>query len=365
MKKNFTLLLSLLSTLLLFSCDISRNKTIVEDVLPQSIELNLTTLTLEAGYSRTLTATVMPITTQYKDVLWSSSDSSIAEVNEMGVVVGVDGGNATITATSTKNSAIYAECAVTVNPKVVNNDVMIEVTTLTQTELAVTAKPNNLELKYLIYPASDEEYYDLHEENLTQLAEAVVTYLIFFKDVDIAAVGPYVYSGKGIVELDKLWPVTSGTNYNIIAFAIDGEGSVASTPTLTKATTLEIERPTGALKSITATVASGTDVRVAVDAGDYTGNYIVATVSGEMFETTYQSNVGLLGVETISYIKNDLGIDLNTPDNKYLFSGNLNNFKIAEHWALTNETQYILVAIPVLQDGTLLAMPIVNIFTTL
>ena len=50
-----------------------------------------------------------------KDLTWTSSDDTVATVDENGVVTAVGGGTATIRATLNANEDIYAECAVTVS----------------------------------------------------------------------------------------------------------------------------------------------------------------------------------------------------------------------------------------------------------
>jgi hypothetical protein len=74
------------------------------------IALDPTTLTLEIGDSRTLTATVKPDDATDKTVAWSSSDPTIASVND-GVVTALAPGNATVTATA---GGFSADCRITV-----------------------------------------------------------------------------------------------------------------------------------------------------------------------------------------------------------------------------------------------------------
>ena len=50
-----------------------------------------------------------------KDLTWTSSDDTVATVDENGVVTAVGGGTATITATLNADESIYAECVVTVS----------------------------------------------------------------------------------------------------------------------------------------------------------------------------------------------------------------------------------------------------------
>lgn len=62
-----------------------------------SIYLDYLTIYLTAGESKTVKATIKPSNAQNKTIKWSSSDTSIAKVNE-GKITGVKNGTATITA---------------------------------------------------------------------------------------------------------------------------------------------------------------------------------------------------------------------------------------------------------------------------
>ena len=78
-----------------------------------SVSLNKSAISLQAGGSETLVATVLPANASNKTVTWSTSDSSKATVNN-GVVTAVTSGAATITATSNQDNTKYATCEVTI-----------------------------------------------------------------------------------------------------------------------------------------------------------------------------------------------------------------------------------------------------------
>ena len=84
-----------------------------EVIVEVSISLNKRTISLREGRSETLTATVLPENVANKDVEWTSSDASIARVNN-GSVTAVKAGKATITATSKADPTKSAVCEVTV-----------------------------------------------------------------------------------------------------------------------------------------------------------------------------------------------------------------------------------------------------------
>ncbi|PJI09330.1 MULTISPECIES: Ig-like domain-containing protein [Clostridium] len=80
----------------------------------ESISLGKTTDSLNVGQTDILTATVTPDDTTNKAVKWTSSDESVATVDENGKVTAVKAGTATITATTTDGSNLSKSCVVTV-----------------------------------------------------------------------------------------------------------------------------------------------------------------------------------------------------------------------------------------------------------
>jgi len=76
------------------SCDL----TVVVPV--NSLTLDKTSLTLDKGSSHTLTATIHPANATNKNLSWSSSNTSVATVDDSGYVTAIGNGRATITAAS-------------------------------------------------------------------------------------------------------------------------------------------------------------------------------------------------------------------------------------------------------------------------
>ncbi|MGN0807776.1 MAG: Ig-like domain-containing protein [Candidatus Coproplasma sp.] len=90
----------------------------ITNVAPTSIELNRTTATIALADTLNLTATVLPSNATVKTVTWTSSDDNIATVVN-GVVTPKTTGTVTITATSTENASLKAECSVTIKSTIV------------------------------------------------------------------------------------------------------------------------------------------------------------------------------------------------------------------------------------------------------
>lgn len=78
-------------------------------VEPQGISLNTSILALKVGETETLIATVEPENATEKNVTWTSSDESVAVVDENGLVTAISSGDAIITA-SVVDGAFFAEC---------------------------------------------------------------------------------------------------------------------------------------------------------------------------------------------------------------------------------------------------------------
>ncbi|WP_315109796.1 Ig-like domain-containing protein [Clostridium intestinale] len=83
-------------------------------VAVNELSLNKTSLSLNIGQTEDLIATVKPDNAENKKVTWTSSDESIATVDENGKVTAIKPGNVTITAKTTDGTNLTATCTVTV-----------------------------------------------------------------------------------------------------------------------------------------------------------------------------------------------------------------------------------------------------------
>ncbi len=82
-------------------------------ILAESVTLDKTSITLDEGKTETIAAKVTPDNVTNSSVVWSSSDETIATVDENGNVKAVKAGTAVIKATSGDGQA-SAECQITV-----------------------------------------------------------------------------------------------------------------------------------------------------------------------------------------------------------------------------------------------------------
>jgi len=93
------------------------NITVVPEAINVTgISLDISEDTLDINCSVQLTATITPVDATDKSIAWSTSDATIASVSTSGLVTGLGGGKATITAT-TNDGGFTATCEVLVNGK--------------------------------------------------------------------------------------------------------------------------------------------------------------------------------------------------------------------------------------------------------
>lgn len=85
------------------------------EILPNEINLNVNSVSLEEEESAQLTATILPLDANDKSVVWSSDDESIATVDQTGLVMGIEAGTTTIHVATIKGSG-SASATVTVTP---------------------------------------------------------------------------------------------------------------------------------------------------------------------------------------------------------------------------------------------------------
>ncbi|MBP3475896.1 MAG: Ig-like domain-containing protein [Lachnospiraceae bacterium] len=96
------------------TCSFKITKKTYVNVRVTKVMLDETSVSIGAGNSRQLTATVVPENAYNKTVLWSTSNSKVVTVSKDGVITAVKSGKATITAAS-QDTGKKATCKVTVS----------------------------------------------------------------------------------------------------------------------------------------------------------------------------------------------------------------------------------------------------------
>ena len=147
------------------------------------LRINKTTLALDVPATYQLTVTITPDDASNKTLLWTSSDESVATVDENGLVTAIDNGKVTITATTTDGSNLSVSCTVTVTDpnNIPASGITLDKTALTLDaldiyQLTATVKPDNAANKGIVWTSSNESVATVDENGvITAIAKGTAT----------------------------------------------------------------------------------------------------------------------------------------------------------------------------------------------
>lgn len=189
-------------------------------VLPiegQGITISAGEVELYVEEDTLLRAQVYPMNATYKEVAWSSSDESVAMVDESGLVTAVLAGDAVITAESV--DGLTAECRVKVLPAVIElSESEVEMYVEETHALSVTVRPDNEKYRDVTWSSSDETVATVDESGMVtavSAGEVVITAesvgelkaecRVTVKNVPVSSVSiPELRYGMGLVVGDEL-----------------------------------------------------------------------------------------------------------------------------------------------------------------
>lgn len=154
------------------TCSVTVTK---KDIAVTSVTLNKNSIELAKGESETLVATVLPENATDKTVTWTTSDATVATVDQTGKVTAVGGGSATITA---KAGDKQAACTVTVNVPV--ESITLDQTSMTLEEgktaaLTATVNPEDATDKTVTWNSSNTAVATVNNGVVTAVAEGSAT----------------------------------------------------------------------------------------------------------------------------------------------------------------------------------------------
>jgi len=159
-------------------CNNDPNHKEYRDIDVTSVTFSNTSVTVNAGKTVTITATVHPSNATDKTVTWTTSNSSVATVSD-GKVTAVAAGTATITAKTYNNKT--AICTVTVtNPTVEVTSISLNKTSTTITKgnsetLTATITPSNATNKTVAWTTSNSSVATVSGGKVTAVAAGTAT----------------------------------------------------------------------------------------------------------------------------------------------------------------------------------------------
>lgn len=218
MKKFFYELGIVLSLLFIISCEQQVPEPVVIKVA--SVSLNAESVELIEGEQVQLRATVSPINAENKVVIWSSSNLSVASVED-GLVTAGKPGEAIITV-KTDDGGKTAACEVTVSPRVYPvvsvelDQTSIELIEGDEFRLNATVSPDNATNKNLIWKSGNPEVASVADGLVTALKPGRTTVSVTTEDGDKTASCEVVISAR-------VYPVTEVSLNKSSIELIEGE----------------------------------------------------------------------------------------------------------------------------------------------
>ncbi|MBR4119020.1 MAG: leucine-rich repeat protein [Bacteroidales bacterium] len=191
---------------------------ITEDVLVTSITLNHTESNIKAQESVELIASVGSDDAVNKEIIWRSSNESVATVNSDGVVEGVAVGEADITAIAADGSGVKAICKIIVDPT------LMESISIDNGGVETIKKGRTLELSVAILPVTTTNpsvVWSSSNQEVATVSELGVVNAITAGDVIITATGT---DGSGVetsFSLSVIPPTTGDSNDNDVVTITD------------------------------------------------------------------------------------------------------------------------------------------------
>ncbi len=164
------------------------------DTNVKSVSIKPSKLTLETGVVRRLTCTVSPSTAEDKTVKWTSSDPSVASVDQKGRVTTLSAGKTTIKV-KTKDGGFKAKCKLTVVDQIVHptgislNKTSASLVKGKTLKLKATVEPSDASDKTVKWKSSDNFVASVDSNGLvTALTPGKATITVTTKDGGLTAV---------------------------------------------------------------------------------------------------------------------------------------------------------------------------------
>lgn len=154
----------------------------ITPVTATDMVLNYDEYELELGKKVLLEATVLPETTENKNVTWTSSNESVAVVSSSGNVTGLGLGYASIVATTKDGSNIKANCLIhVVEPAVLAKSITLDwsatdIKVGQAAQLVATITPSNVSNTNILWTSSNPECVSVNDNGIINgLAEGTAT----------------------------------------------------------------------------------------------------------------------------------------------------------------------------------------------
>ena len=241
-------------------------------VMKEKVTLKLTpnSITMDSGKTFTLNAVVGPSTIANKNVSWSSSDSSVATVDQNGVVKAIQSGKATIPATSREDQAVKSKCVVTVKSvlegiSLDHDSISLNTSDNNTAKLTYTLNPKDAMGYTVLWSTDDSSVVKVNNGTVTAVSPGVVKVTAKVSGTDFYAICVVSVTDAQIKEDTKT--NTDGNTVKTVTETVDaGNGTTMETVTET-VTTKDNQEKGREVTSVIKTEGSNvtTEVKIVTD----------------------------------------------------------------------------------------------------
>ena len=240
----WVLFISVLSCTLLNSC----TEQDIELIPVESVILNISSMELTEGESKQIYATILPQNASNKNVIWTSSNSSVATVYD-GVITALNAGKAIISV-ATEDSGKTAICEVVVVAKIYN----VESVTLDRTSVELwegeeitllpSVMPENASNKDVVWSSSDEMIATVEEGKVTTIKEGEVIVTVTTVDGNKTATCKLTVINDPMTDPNVFAdPIIEGMCLDAFDTNNDGELSYKEAASVTDLTKMQLTNP--------------------------------------------------------------------------------------------------------------------------
>ena len=214
-------------------CVVQVNKKTSENIAVTNVILNAEKVSMTVGSTSQLTATVIPGNATNKEVVWKTSDSSVATVDSNGKVTAKASGNADITVITTDGEKT-ASCRIEVK-ELTATEIAVEDVTLSQKsvnlkkgesiKLVADITPANATNQNVIWTSSDESVVTVKDGVVTAVASGTAAIIITTVDggktavcaIEVAKEGTSAVSVESVSVSPAVVNLTVGSNTRLTA----------------------------------------------------------------------------------------------------------------------------------------------------
>ncbi len=239
--------------------------------------------------------------------------------------------------------------------------VAISIEEILYDDIVIKATPSSTTSNYMAFPLNLSDY-ETYFTSAEECAYYFISYLTYYGFDPATADGYYFFNGTQSISLGSSWYMYAETDYKLFAFGVSADGYINTDITVVDATTADQPEVTGTLGMEIASISTS-DITVNTTIEGYVGNYTVFPYPVEYYEADADGDPEYM-VEIMMYTLEYYGYDLATADNFYIFNSALTNYSLSTAWNIYQDTDYVVLAAGIYNDGTVSTPVIVEEVTT-